>query len=109
MTRIFRDPNSDPLVCQELIRLLKQNNLVDAYPEDFKKELLPRFNFLFSRGELVEPGDKRKLTDRLLACLSLLRIPTEKGEQAIKRSLEEKSSGPLIAFLQADNSSDFLH
>ena len=102
--RIFRDPNSDPLVCQELIRVLKQYNLVDAYSEEFKKELLPRFNFLFSRGELVKPGDKRKFTDRLLACLSLLRIPTEKGEQAIKRGLEEKSYRPFIDLLQAHES-----
>jgi hypothetical protein len=104
VTRIFRDPNSDPLVLKELIRVLKQYNLVDAYTEDFKKELLPKFGFLFSRSEPVEPGDKRKFTDRLLACLSLLRIPTEKGEQAIQRSLEEKSSRPLIDLLQADES-----
>ena len=46
--------------------------------------------------------------DRLLACLSLFRIPTEKGEQAIKRSLEEKNSGPLIDFLRADDSLDLI-
>ena len=109
LTWIFRKPDSDPLVCQELIRVLKQYNLVDAYPNEFKKKLLPRFNFLFSRDELVEPGDKKKITDRLLACLSLLQIPIEKGEQAIQRSLEDKSSRPLIDLLQADESSNFPH
>ena len=45
LTWIFRNPDSDSLVCQELIRVLKQYNLVDAYQEELKKRLLPRFHF----------------------------------------------------------------
>ncbi len=36
------DPYSDPLVCQELTRLLKQYNLVDSYPEHYNKKLLSK-------------------------------------------------------------------
>jgi hypothetical protein len=49
----------DPLVCQELIKVLKQYNLIDDYPEYFKKRLLSKFDLLFSRGELVKEKNYR--------------------------------------------------
>ena len=33
LIRILRDLDSDPLVCQEMIRLLEQYNLTDTYPK----------------------------------------------------------------------------
>ena len=109
MIIILRDLDSDPLICQELIRLLKQYNLVDAYPEEIKKEILLTFKLFFFSGKGVPSVSDTKafkaFTDRLLLCLSLLRIPTEKGDQAIQRSLAEKSDAPLIDLVQADDSS----
>jgi hypothetical protein len=106
LTRILLNSNVDPLVFKEVTRLLEQYNLVDVY---FKKQLLSRFEALFACGGLVEPSDKKTFKDPLLPCLSLLRIPTEKGEQAIQRSIEEKSYGPFIDLLQTDESADFPH
>jgi hypothetical protein len=83
---------------------LEQYNLVDAYTEDFKKELISGFEAFIDCGVLVQPSDKKRFKDRLLPCLSLLRIPTEKGEQAIQRSIEEKSYRPFIDLLQAHES-----
>lgn len=101
LVRTLRDPDSDPLVCQELIRLVKQYNLIDAYPEDFKRPLLSRFEFALSSGRL--PPNTKAFTEGLLICLSLLRIPTKKSHQAITRSLAEKSYAPLLDLLQQDD------
>jgi hypothetical protein len=109
LTRILLDPDSDPLVCQEVIRfirLLEQYNLIDGYPEGIKEDLLFRLENSFSCDR---PVDTKTFPEKYLVCLSLLRISTEKGEQAIKRSLEEKSYGPLIDLLPTDDSSDFPH
>ena len=100
LTRILLDPDSDPLVLKEVIRLLEQYNLVDAYTEDFTKELLSGFEAFIDCGVLVQPSGKKRFKDRLLPCLSLLRIPTEEVEQAMKKSLEEKSYRPFIDLLQ---------
>ena len=101
LIRSLRKADSNSLVCQELIRLVKQYNLVDAYPEDFQKQFLLKLKSFFKLGWLLEPDDTKAFTDSHLVCLSLLRIPTEKGEQAIKRSLAEKSYAPLIALFHS--------
>ena len=104
LIRILRDPEADPLVYQEVIRVLKQYNLIDTYPEDFQKQLLFRLQFSFCCSGPLEPYDTKAFTESHLVCLSLLRIPTEKGHQAIQKSLAQKSYAPLIALLQADES-----
>ena len=98
LVTILRDPESDSLVCKELIRLVKQYNLTDAYPEDFKSPILLRFKHALSQGWV--PPAQKSFTEGLLACLSLLRIPTEKNHQAITKSLAEKSYAPLIDLLE---------
>jgi hypothetical protein len=91
-----------------MIRLLEQYNLTDTYPKEIKKEILLTFKLFFSGKGVPSVSDTKAFKDRLLACPSLLRIPTEKGEQAIKRSLEERNSRPFIDLLQADDSSDLI-
>ena len=98
--RILLDPNSEPLVCQEVRRLVEQYNLIDTNPEGFKKGMLFTFQLPgnlpgYYRAPL-EPPDRKAFIDSHLVCLSFLRIPTEKGEEAIKRSLAEKSYAPLV-------------
>ena len=93
--RVVIDPDSDPLVCQELIRLVKQYNLTDGYSQEIKKAILLRFEG-FSCGRLLEPSD----TKAFMTCLSLLRIPTEKIQEAMKKSLAEKSYVPLMDLVQ---------
>ena len=99
LIRILLDLNSDPLVFQEVIKLVEQYNLRDGYSEEIKEAILFIFELPFSGGWLLEPYDTKAFTDSHLVCLSFLRIPTEKGEQAIKRSLAEKSYAPLIDLL----------
>jgi hypothetical protein len=114
LTRILLDPDSDPLICQEVIRfirLLEQYNPIEGYPEVVKEDL---FSLLAQSFSCNGPVDPKIFSEKYLVCLSLLRIPTEKGEEAIKRSLEEKSYQPLIDLLkplfdllQPHDSSDF--
>jgi hypothetical protein len=47
LTKMLLNPTLDFLVYKEVTRLLKQYNLVDAYPEDFKKEILLTFKLFF--------------------------------------------------------------
>ena len=113
LTRILLDPKSDPLVFTEVIkfiRLLEQDNLVDGW---VKEDLLFLLERIFSCDG---PVDIKPFPEKYLVCLSLLQIPTEKSEQAIQRSLEEKSYRPLIDLLQplidlieTDESWDFPH
>ena len=105
LIRSLRDTDLDPLACQEVVRLVKQYRLVETYPEDFKEALLFRFKSYSSSG--WKPPNTKEFTDDLLVCLSLLPIPIERNQQAIKRSLGEKSYAPLIDFLQAKEGSDF--
>ena len=107
LIRSLRHTDLDPLACQEVVRVVKQYRLVEAYPEDFKEPLLFRFKSVSSSGR--KPPDTKEFTDGLLVCLSLLPIPIERSQQAIKRSLAEKSYAPLIDFLQAKDGSGVSH
>jgi hypothetical protein len=100
LTRILLDPKSNPLVLKELIRfirLLEQYNLRDGYPEGIKEDLLFMLERRFANDG---PVDTEPFPEKYLVCLSLLRIPTEKVEQAMKKSIEEKSYRPFIDLLQ---------
>ena len=101
LIRILLNPGLDPLVFQEVTRLVEQYNLIGGYSEEIKKAILFRLQLSFCCNGPLEPYDTKAFTDSHLVCLSLLRIPTEKGEQAIKRSLAEKSYAPLIALLHS--------
>ena len=100
LTRILLDPDSDPLVLKEVIRfirLLEQYNLRDGYPEGIKEDLLFMLERRFANDK---PVDTEPFPEKYLVCLSLLRIPTEKVEQAMNKSIEEKSYRPFIDLLQ---------
>ena len=83
---------------------MEQYNLIGGYSEEIKEAILFIFEFSFELGLLLEPLDRKAFTESHLVCLSLLRIPTEKGHQAIQKSLAEKSYAPFIDLLQGGES-----
>lgn len=65
---ILIDLELDPLVCQEVTRLVERYNLIDGYSEEIKKAILFRFE-RFSYGGPLEPDDTKAFTDSTLVCL----------------------------------------
>lgn len=102
MIRILTDLDLDPLACQKIARVMEQYNLIDTNPEGFKESFLLTLELSFPYDGILEPADRKAFIDSHLVCLSFLQLSTEKGDEAIKKNLDERSYAPLTDLLQAD-------